>query len=142
MSQDKTKRPRPFNGLRHLAIVVPKYEDCIAFYTDVMGMQVLRKASDNLIYLGCGNDVLSLGRQMDDADNSSGGFVDHYGFIVDTKQDLEDWFVFLQDNGVNMLDTPHDHSDGSRSFHCNDPAGNVIQPLYHPAVSGQRFTGP
>ncbi|EPQ5284217.1 VOC family protein, partial [Pseudomonas aeruginosa] len=29
--------------------------------------------------------------------------------------------------------------DGARSFHLLDPAGNKVQPLYHPAVSGQRL---
>ena len=48
----------------------------------------------------------------------------------------------MQEKGVNLLDTPSDHFDGARSFHCTDPAGNVIQPLYHPALSGQAFTGP
>lgn len=134
-------RPKPFNGLRHLAIVVPNYEECIAFYSEVMGMEILRRASDNLTYLGCGNDVLSLGRLLKE-DPGPGGYVDHYGFIVDSKEDLQDWYDFLRAKGVPLLDEPHDHSDGARSFHCTDPAGNVIQPLYHPAVSGQKFTGP
>ncbi|MFC1672545.1 VOC family protein [Pseudomonadota bacterium] len=134
-------RPKPFNGLRHLAIVVPKYEECEAFYTEILGMEVLRRASDNLVYLSCGNDVLSLGRQIGE-DAGKGGYVDHYGFIVDSKDDLHDWFDFLKAQGVNVLDEPHDHRDGARSFHITDPVGNVIQPLYHPAVSGQRFTGP
>jgi len=136
-----TARPKPFNGLRHLALAVPKFEECIAFYAEIMGMTILRRASDNLVYLGCGNDVLSLGR-MQGEDEGTGGYVDHYGFIVDSKDDLQDWFEFLTAQGVNVLDAPHDHSDGARSFHCTDPAGNVIQPLYHPAVSGQVFTGP
>ena len=134
-------RPKPFNGLRHVAIEVPKFEECIAFYNEILGMEILRRASDNLVYLGCGNDVLSLGRLRGE-DPGVGGYVDHYGFVVDTKQDLEDWYVFLKAQGVNVLDQPHDHADGARSFHITDPVGNVIQPLYHPAVSGQRFEGP
>ncbi|MEF0624774.1 VOC family protein, partial [Pseudomonas aeruginosa] len=41
--------------------------------------------------------------------------------------------------GVTLLDQPFDHGDGARSFHLLDPAGNKVQPLYHPAVSGQRL---
>ena len=37
------------------------------------------------------------------------------------------------------MDEPHDHADGARSFHIKDPAGNVIQPIYHPAISAQQF---
>lgn len=138
-------RPKPLNGLRHVAIEVPQFEECIAFYSEILGMTVLRRSGDNLVYLGCGNDVLSLGRlQGEDKGQkrSGGGYVDHFGFIVDSKDDLQAWYEFLKAQGVNVLDEPHDHSDGARSFHITDPAGNVIQPLYHPAVSGQRFEGP
>lgn len=135
-------RPKPFNGLRHVAIVVPDFEACVAFYTEILGLEVLRRASDNLVYLGCGNDVLSLGR-LQGEDPGQGGYVDHYGFVVDSKDDLHAWFAYLKGRGdVTVLDEPHDHSDGARSFHITDPAGNVIQPLYHPAVSGQTFSGP
>ena len=68
--------------------------------------------------------------------------MDHFGFVVDTKEDLQAWYDFMKAKGVNLLDTPSDHFDGARSFHCTDPAGNVIQPIFHPAISGQRFEGP
>lgn len=134
-------RPAPFNGLRHLALVVPKFEECLAFYTDILGMEIMRRANDNLVYLTLGNDNLSLGR-LKEGEKSGTQYLDHFGFIVDTKEQLEEWFVFMQEAGVNLLDKPHDHSDGARSFHCTDPVGNVIQPIYHPAISGQRFSDP
>lgn len=68
--------------------------------------------------------------------------LDHFGFVVDTKEQLQEWFEYMEAEGVNLLDTPHDHADGARSFHCKDPAGNVVQPIYHPAISGQRFSAP
>lgn len=134
-------RPAPFNGLRHLALVVPKFEECIAFYTDILGMEIMRIANDNLVYLTLGNDNLSLGR-LKEGEKSGTQYLDHFGFIVNTKEELQEWFDFMQEAGVNLLDKPHDHSDGARSFHCTDPVGNVIQPLYHPAVSGQTFSAP
>lgn len=135
------KRPAPFNGLRHLALVVPNLEECERFYVDVIGMDVLRRASENLVYLTLGNDNLSLGRNRK-GERTGVQYLDHFGFIVDTKEQLQDWYDFMQAEGVNLLDTPHDHTDGARSFHCTDPAGNVVQPIYHPAISGQRFSAP
>ncbi|WP_027856843.1 VOC family protein [Marinobacterium jannaschii] len=132
-------RPAPFNGLRHLALKVHDLEACERFYVEIMGMQLLRRASPNLVYLSCGNDNLSLGRAAP-GESRQGGCMDHFGFIVDSKAHLQQWFEFMQAQGVTLLDQPHDHSDGARSFHCTDPAGNVIQPLYHPAISGQRFS--
>ncbi len=132
------ERPGPLNGLRHLALVVPNLDECERFYVDVLGMQVLRRASKDLVYLTCGNDNLSLGR-LRDGRRSGTQYLDHFGFVVDSKEELQQWYEYLQAQGVELLDAPHDHSDGARSFHCKDPAGNVVQPLYHPAVSGQRL---
>ena len=135
-----SERPKPFNGMRHIALEVPDLEACERCYTEIMGMEVLNRANENLVYLTCGNDNLSLGRAKSPAE--AGGCMDHFGFIADSKQDLEDWFQFMKARDVPLLDEPHDHKDGARSFHCTDPAGNVIQPIYHPAISGQRFSQP
>ena len=133
-----SERPKPFNGIRHVAFEVPDLEACERFYVEIMGMEVLNRAHENLVYLTCGNDNLSLSRASSSKQGDS--CFDHFGFIVDSKDDLEEWFAFMQAKGVKLLDEPHDHADGARSFHCEDPAGNVIQPIYHPAISGQRFT--
>ncbi len=132
------QRPKPFSGIRHIAFKVPNLEECERFYTEIMGMDLLSRANENLVYLTCGNDNLSLSRVKSPPQN--GGCLDHFGFIVNTKDELEDWFAFMKSKGVTVLDEPHDHADGARSFHCQDPAGNVIQPIFHPAISGQRFT--
>ena len=47
--------------------------------------------------------------------------------------------AYFKARGVTLLDRPFNHGDGARSFHLLDPAGNKVQPLYHPAVSGQRL---
>ena len=134
-----TTRPQAFNGLRHLALKVPNLEECERFYIDIMGMALMRRANENLIYLTLGNDNLSLGRQTK-GEKTGIQYLDHFGFIVDTKEQLQQWFEFMTQHEVKLLDKPHDHTDGAMSFHCADPAGNVVQALYHPAISGQRFT--
>jgi len=138
-------RPSRLNGLRHLALLVPNLEECERFYVDVLGMQVLRRANEDLVYLTCGNDNLSLGRAHATKPGAKGQGpqqVDHYGFIVDSVEELEAWYQYLKAQGVTLLDRPIDHGDGARSFHLLDPAGNKVQPLYHPALSGQRFSRP
>ena len=136
-----TTRPSPPNGLRHLALKAANLEECERFYVEIIGMTVLRRASDNLVYLTLGNDNLSLGRALDGAPDAAAGTMDHFGFIVDSKEELQAWFDYMKEVGADLLDKPHDHSDGARSFHVRDPAGNVVQPLFHPAVSGQSFNG-
>ena len=130
-------RPAPFNGIRHVAFVVPNLEECEKFYTEVMGMEILNRANENLVYLTCANDNLSLARAKNPTDRKS--CFHHYGFIVRSKDELDGWYGYFKAEGVEVMDQPHDHADGARSFHVKDPAGNVIQPIYHPAISGQTF---
>ena len=94
-------RPSPLNGLRHLALVVPNLEECERFYVDVLGMQVLRRASKDLVYLTCGNDNLSLGR-LRDGERSGTQYLDHFGFVVDSKEELQQWYEYLQAQGVEL----------------------------------------
>src|SRR5690606_7566589 len=92
------QRPGRLNGLRHLALTVPNLEECERFYVDVLGMEVLNRASKDLVYLTCGNDNLSLGRAQD----KHGGVqaMDHYGFIVDSIEELHAWYEYLKAQGV------------------------------------------
>ena len=134
-----TERPSAFRGIRHVAFRVTNLEECEEFYKDVMGMELLYRANENLVYLTCGNDNLSLAR-VDEA-SSRGSTFDHYGFIVEDKETLDAWHAYFSSRGdVPVMDEPHDHADGARSFHIKDPAGNVIQPTYHPAISAQQFS--
>ena len=134
-----TERPSAFRGIRHVAFRVTNLEECEEFYKDVMGMELLYRANENLVYLTCGHDNLSLAR-VDEA-SSRGSTFDHYGFIVEDKETLDAWHAYFSSRGdVPVMDEPHDHADGARSFHIKDPAGNVIQPIYHPAISAQQFS--
>ena len=81
-----TARPSAFRGIRHVAFRVTNLEECEAFYKDVMGMELLYRANENLVYLTCGNDNLSLAR-VDEA-SARGSTFDHYGFIVEDKDAL------------------------------------------------------
>ena len=130
-------RPPNFRGIRHIAFRVNNLEECEKFYIDVMGMKLLNRANDNLVYLTCGNDNLSLARS--DSEPNDGGVFDHYGFIVESKESGDAWHDYFKSINVPVIDQPHDHADGARSFHIKDPAGNIIQPIYHPAISAQKF---
>ncbi len=133
-----TERPPAFRGIRHVAFRVKNLEECEKFYADVMGMEILYRANENLVYLTCGNDNLSLARAQSDPEE--GGVFDHYGFIVESRESLDAWHAYFMSIDVPVIDQPHDHADGARSFHIKDPAGNIIQPIYHPAISEQQFT--
>jgi catechol 2,3-dioxygenase-like lactoylglutathione lyase family enzyme len=79
---------------------------------------VLNRANEDLVYLTCGNDNLSL-RGAGAANGLQ--TLDHYGFIVDSVEELEAWYQYFKARGVTLLDRPFNHGDGARSFHLLDP---------------------
>ena len=136
-----SQRPNALNGMRHIAFSVPNLEEVERFYVELLGMKVLHRPHTDLVYLTLGNDNLSLSRANANDLAEGPQRMDHFGFICDRPEDVDAWCDYLGANGVEILSRPHDHKNdpGVRSFYCLDPAGNPVQPLYHPAVSGQRF---
>lgn len=133
------QRPPAFNGMRHIALQVQDLEACERFYTEVLGMSLLRRAHENLVYLTLGNDNFSLARAKEDTGGDPQR-LDHFGFVVDNKADVDKWYDYLVEQGIKVSRPPHEHGDGGYSFYCLDPDGNSVQPLYHPSVSGQTFS--
>ena len=58
--------------------------------------------------------------------------LDHFGFFLNKPTDVDHWFEYLRDQQVDIKALPKDHRDGTRSFYCADPAGNVVQLIYIP----------
>ena len=132
-------RPASTAGLRHLALNVNDLTASVDFYTRLLGMTIEWQPDDDNVYLTSGNDNLALHRASNKADQqvdkSGAQSLDHLGFIIDTADDVNHWFDFLQQEKVEMLTQVKDHRDGARSFYCQDPEGNVVQIIYHPPLS-------
>lgn len=127
-------RPAPTAGLRHVALYAEQFEACERFYTGLLGMKVEWRPDPDNVYLTSGNDNLALHRAR--AAASGPQRLDHIGFILDTPQDVDDWYAFLLDHQVPMRSEPKTHRDGARSFYCEDPDGVVVQMIYHPPLAG------
>lgn len=133
------KRPPPTGGLRHVALFVERYTECLHFYCDLMGMALEWQPDEDNSYLCSGNDNLALHRYKGAARDPAAQRLDHIGFIIDTIDDVDIWYDFLKAQGVKMKSTPRTHRDGARSFYCADPDGNTVQIIYHPPISGLKF---
>lgn len=133
------QRPPRSGGLRHVALFVEKLEDCVAFYTDLLGMTVEWQPDADNYYLTSGNDNLALHRWSSDgrASRSGNQRLDHIGIIIDRIDEVDVWHDFLVANKVRMLKEPKTHRDGARSFYCADPDGTVVQMIFHPPISGK-----
>jgi catechol-2,3-dioxygenase len=132
------KRPATTAGMRHLALNVSKLEDTVDFYTRLLGMAIEWQPDEDNYYLTSGNDNLALHRATQEIEQDSAQSLDHLGFIIDSKQDVINWFNFLKQENIEMLSEVKDHRDGARSFYCKDPDGNAVQIIYHPPLSSEK----
>ena len=126
------KRPGLTNGMRHAAIFVKTFAECESFYTQLLGMKVEWRPDEDNVYLTNGNDNLALHRT---AEEPPRGQLDHIGFFINDREKVDEWYRFLQSEGIEMLTAPRTHRDGARSFYCLDPAGVRVQIIYHPPIA-------
>lgn len=120
-------------GLRHVALNVRDPQASKRFYADCFGMSVVWEPDPDNVYLSSGPDNLALHRSS----ATGPGALDHLGFIVATKDDVDRLAERFAGLGVEIAAAVKDHRDGSRSFYCRDPDGIRIQVLFEPTLSTQ-----
>jgi catechol 2,3-dioxygenase-like lactoylglutathione lyase family enzyme len=120
-------------GLRHLALRVRDPQASKRFYADFFGMRVVWEPDPDNVYLSSGVDNLALHRET----VAGPGALDHLGFIVDSREEVDRLAERFRAGGVTITAAPRDHRDGSRSFYCADPDGLSIQVLFEPTLSAQ-----
>lgn len=123
-------------GMRHVALSVQDMQSCLQFYTEIVGMQLEWQPDDDNYYLTSGTDNLALHRAKPGCMPDGPQRLDHIGFIIRTPDEVDAWHAHFVQNKVRILQAPKTHRDGARSFYCADPAGNTLQLIYHPPISG------
>ncbi len=128
--------PGKTNGMRHVALYVSDLEKTESFYVGLLGMEVEWRPDPDNVYLTSGNDNLALHRRSKSRNHiGKESVLDHIGFLINDKEKIDEWFIFLTDRGVKTLSKPKDHRDGARSFYCEDPSGTKVQLIYHPLIA-------
>ena len=128
-------QPNPHLGLRHVALYIRNLEACEQFYVNILGFKLDWKPDVDNIYLSSGSDNLALHRAKPDFNPSKDQHLDHMGLFLKEKTDVDAWFEFLKANHVKIMKEPKDHRDGTRSFYCADPDGNIVQLIWVPELT-------
>ncbi len=135
MSQnEKPARPGDTLGLRHVALFVADLEACEHFYVDLLGMHVEWRPDADNVYLSGGADNLALHRAAAALAPDEAQRLDHIGFFLRRPEEVDQWHEYLLAHGVRIRNAPRTHRDGARSFYCYDPAGTVVQIIFHPPI--------
>lgn len=124
-------KPNSHLGLRHIALYSTNLSACVTFYTDLLGMKIIWQPDADNIYLTTGEDNFALHRAKQPI-SAQQQRLDHIGFFLKNKQDVDEWHRYLLENKVEVTHAPKDHRDGTRSFYCKDPDGNSVQLIYYP----------
>lgn len=125
-------KPKPHGGLRHVALYVKNLSECARFYADILGMQLVWQPDADNYYFSSGTDNLALHRAPANFNLAEQQRLDHIGFFLTERDEVDVWYQFMLQNHVEIKAMPKDHRDGTRSFYFADPDGNVIQMIYYP----------
>lgn len=126
--------PNPHRGLRHLALYCANLESTVHFYTALLGFKIVWQPDPDNVYLSANDDNLALHRAKPDLKTDGDQRLDHLGVFLNTKDDVDAWHTYLKNAGVTIKVAPKDHRDGTRSFYCADPEGNIVQLIYYPTA--------
>ena len=121
-------------GLRHVALTVTALEACTDFYIRFAGMHIEWQPDPDNVYLTSGTDNLALHRAPADFSPDKHQRLDHLGFFLATRNAVDELHAFFVKENIAILRSPRDHRDGTRSFYCKDPDGNIIQFIHHPNI--------
>lgn len=130
-----TTKPKPTAGMHHVALFVKNMDACEQFYVDILGMKIDWHPDPDNLYLTSGSDNLALHRAPADFTPAKHQRLDHIGFFLRDRGDVDEWFEYLSSEKVVIKAKPKDHRDGTRSFYCADPDGNIVQMIHIPSIT-------
>jgi len=129
-------------GMRHIALKVRDMGRSRDFYENLLGMEVVWEPDSENVYLSSGCDNIALHRVPQRfVEDSPERQLDHFGFVVESIERVKELEGMFRSRGVRIVQPFKTHRDGSASFYCADPDGIVIQMIYEPHLSKQKFDG-
>ena len=115
-------------GLTHIHLAVRNLDSAAAFYKSVFGMEVMPRGEEGMVFLQTPGaaDTLTLRQAEDDEVVGSGGGVEHSGFRLKTRDDLDGAIETIVEHGGRLIERG-EHAPGVTFAYVADPEGYVIE---------------
>ena len=124
-------------GMRHVALNVKDAQSSKDFYCKYFGMTVEWEPDPKSVYLTTkSQDNLALHQAHDYKKAPGLQSLDHLGFFMKTKDDVDALYAAVKEDGVQIAKDIKLHRDGAYSFYLKDPDDIIVQILYHPPLCG------
>lgn len=119
------------SGINHITIRVNDIERAEEFYGDLMGFELVRKMGKSMAVYKVGDeDTLVLVEAETSYDPASRDYrVDHFGFYLDSPEEVDELAKYFRENEVTILSGPANRKRG-RFLFISDPDGNMIELFY------------
>ena len=116
-----------FKGLNHITLRVNNIEKAEQFYSDILGFEIEKKMGRSMTVYRIGKDSLVLVEAETEYERSSKDYrVDHFGFFVDSPEQVDEWAELFREQEVTILSGPSNRKNGRFVF-ISDPDGNMIE---------------
>lgn len=119
------------SGINHITIRVNDITRAEAFYGGLLGFKLIRKMGQSMAVYQVGEeDTLVLVEAETSYDPSSRDYrIDHFGFYLDSPEEVDELADFFRENEVTVLSGPANRKRGRFVF-VSDPDGNMIEFFY------------
>jgi catechol 2,3-dioxygenase-like lactoylglutathione lyase family enzyme len=118
------------SGINHITLRVNDIKRSEHFYGQILGFDLEKKMGQSMSVYRIGNDSLVIVEAETSYDETSRDYrVDHFGFYVNSKEDVDTIAHTLGENGVTILSGPANRKNGRFVF-VSDPDGNMIEIFY------------
>lgn len=117
------------------ALYVHDVPIAVKFYRDVLGLEMIRTASERNAFFRCGDGVLLLFRAEQTLVPAAAGALPvpvhgtqgpgHICFAAD-RSEIAQWRAHLQANEI-AIEAEFDWPNGARSLYFRDPSGNSLE---------------
>jgi catechol 2,3-dioxygenase-like lactoylglutathione lyase family enzyme len=116
------------SGINHITIRVNRIDRSEEFYGSVLGFELVRKMGQSMAVYKIGEeDTLVIVEAETSYDPNSRDFrIDHFGFYLNSSEEVDEMATYLRDKEVTILSGPSNRKKGRFVF-ASDPDGNLIE---------------